>query len=353
MDQIIIEDIQNIIEPLKEEFQKLAGSRFLITGANGFLPSYLVDTLMLLNETELKENPVKVIVATRREPPDHYRLKPWIENPNLEFLKHDFTKEFTYYGSVDYIIHAASKASPKDYYKSPIDVLLTNTVGTQSLLDYASKQRLKGFLFISTGEVYGDPEPNALPVKEEYAGRVPLASPRAIHQESKRFGETLCYTYQRQFGVPVKIGRLFHTYGPRLTLDDGRVIAEFFRRSIAGEKLEITQAVGAVRTFAYISDSIEALWRVLLLGKVGAPYNVGSDQDISIKDLAQIFLEMFDGKVEATDIKISEYKHLTGTPSVTTPSLEKARAEIGYAPKVKLQDGLTRLKKWYELDASQ
>lgn len=347
MDQIIQEDIRRIIDSLGPVADALAGKTILVTGANGFLPSYFVDTILLLNKERLRHNPAHAIVLVRRQVEEKDRMFHAVGDPSVTFVLHNIVTVMDMPRRPDYIIHAASKASPKEYLAHPLDTVDANVWGTRALLEYAVKNPVQGFLFVSSGEIYGDPDPRQIPINENYHGNVDPIGPRSMYQEAKRFGETLVYLFWKEHGVPTKIARPFHTYGPRMLITDGRVIPEFMRRCFAGEAIQVTDS-SAVRTFAYISDSIEAMWRVLLLGKSGEAYNVGSDEPITIQALAEIFADLFSGKVRIEQVQQDLLSKLVATPHQTIPDISKIKTELEFSPKIGFADGVKRLKNWYE-----
>lgn len=346
IDPIITEDVDRIAHALGSVADPLSGKTVLITGANGFLPSYFVDALVQLNETTLARKPAKIIVMVRRAIRTEDRLGHLIGNPSVQFVIQDVTEPLQSAETINYIVHAASPAAPRAFLANPLETIDANVAGTRALLEYATRHPIEGFLFLSSGETYGDPDLVHIPIREEYHGNVDPLGPRASYQESKRFGETLCAVFAKHYRVPAVIARLFHTYGPRLTLTDGRVIPEFMRRALSGEEISVTDE-RATRTFGYISDMIEGLWRVLLLGESGAAYNVASEEEISIGDLAARFVQLFPNTVRIRRVEPSTLPHLVGTPQRTTPNIEKLKA-LGYAEKISLREGLERLKRWCE-----
>lgn len=342
IDEIIREDVDRISFSLNLEFIKLAGKKILITGANGFIPSYFVDTLLALNSTLLRHNPTKIVLLSHHKISPDSRLGHCLDDPNVTFITGDVVS-VPLPEKIDIIIHGASKASPKEYLNLMIETADVNVLGTKRLLEYCVKEGVSKFLFLGSGETYGDAEIS--PIPETHLGRIDPIGPRSAYQESKRFAETLCYLYHKVHGVNAVIVRLFHTYGPRLSLNDGRVISEFMRRAINGENIEIVDNE-AVRTFSYITDSVEAMWRVLLLGNPGEAYNVGSEEEIEIKKLADLAVQITKSRSQTLLIPPQKIPHSIATPLRATPSLDKIK-NLGQVNKISLENGLTRLFRWY------
>lgn len=348
IDKTIKEDIASIIDSLAPDFRKLAGKTLLITGANGFIPSYFADTLIILNQTLLKKRPAKLILLTHHKITRNSRLDHCLKIPGIKFIVGDINKVLLP-KHIDIIIHGASKASPKEYLRQLIETADVNVLGTKKLLEYCIKNKVSKFLLISSGEIYGDPA--VVPTPETYNGNVDPIGPRSAYQESKRFAETLCYLYHKVHGVNTVIARLFHTYGPRLSLTDGRVIPEFIRRAINGETIDITDS-SSIRTFSYIADSIEAMWQILFFGKSGQAYNVGSEEKVCIDDLAKLIINITKSKSSIKIVRPESIPHSIATPIKTTPSIEKIKA-LGHTSEISLEAGLTRAVGWYKNQASQ
>lgn len=345
--KIIDEDIAYITSKLETSLFKLAGKTLLITGANGFIPAYFVDTVRILNTGLLKHNPVKLICLTIENKEDCTRIKHALNKSFVEFIQQDIGKTFTLPKGIDFIVHAASKASPKSYLDDPIGTIDANVNGTRQILEYCVQNKVESFLFFSSGEIYGNPPPEFVPTREDYLGTSDWISPRSCYTESKKFSETLCINFFNKYKVPVKIVRPIQIYGPGLRLDDGRVIADFLKNGFDGKDIEILSDGLASRAFCYISDAMQSFWSVLLNGKNGEIYNVGNDkEEISIKNLALMVSDIFENKISVKCLN-KNISYLKGSPSRSCPNIDKLRESFSFEPSVCLKDGLTRLKKWY------
>jgi len=260
-------------------------------------------------------------------------------------------------GHFDYIVHAAGIASPIYYRAQPLKCIDANINGLRNLLDYSIAERdagraLKGFLFYSSSEVYGDPVASAIPTPETYRGYVSCTGPRACYDESKRFGETLCVTYAKQEGVPVRMARPFNNYGPGLKITDGRVIPDFAKDIFAGRDVVILSDGSPKRTFCYATDAITGYYKVLVRGGLGEPYNIGIDRpEISVAQLAEHVVKAaaglvgYKGKVVLGHSNEADY--LIDNPNRRCPVIDKARTELGFNPRVLPEEGIARTLIWY------
>lgn len=345
MDNLIRADIESVIGSIGPIFKELSGKTLLITGANGFIPSYFADTILFLNATLLKKSPVKLILLTHHKITQDSRLDHCINDPRIKFIVGDVVGA-RLPKNIDIIIHGASPASPKDYLSKLIETANVNVLGTKRLLEYCVSEKVSKFLFISSSEVYGDPDPNHIPIAETYFGNVDQLGPRSTYQESKRFAETLCSLYWKEGKVNTAIARLFHTYGPRLSLNDGRVIPEFIRRSLANENLLVADTGNSIRTFSYISDSISGMWKILIYGQAGQAYNIGSEEEINILRLAELVIKLTNSQSRIVLVPDTQISLSPGTPNKTTPSIRKINT-LGHTNKISLEEGLTRLINWY------
>lgn len=343
---IVQQDIRQIIKEIKKESKLLEGKSLLISGGAGFLGSYIVATIAELNKRVFKK-PTKVYVVdnyvTGRRMDDLQSL----QDPNIFFIKHDITKPLDITHSIDYIIHAAGLASPVFYKKFPIETIESAIFGAKNLLELARKKNIRSFLFFSSSEIYGDPDPNFIPTPETYHGNVSCTGSRACYDESKRLGETLCVTYYDMYKVPVKIVRPFNIYGPGMRPDDFRVVPTFLVNAINGKPLPVHDEGNQTRTFCYISDATVAFFKVLLSPYNREVYNVGNENDeINMFSLAQIVASISTRKTIVKKIPYPE-GYPKEEPRRRAPDLTKIRSKLNYGPKVNLRTGLSRTIKWF------
>jgi len=351
-------DLEYICTHLENQLEQLAGKNILITGGAGFLGFYLVQTLLHWNDKTHPEQKIRIVVYDNfiRGVPDW--LIEFRDGGLLELVKHDITNPLPESEvSFHYIIHAASIASPIYYRLHPLATMDANVNGLRNLLDYAREQKktdtpVEGFLFFSTSEIYGDPDPSNIPTPETYRGNVSSTGPRACYDESKRYGETLCVTFAREFGLPVTIARPFNNYGPGLKITDRRVIPDFMRDVLNGEDIIMLSDGSPTRTFCYISDAIVGYFKILVNGKHGEAYNIGVEEpEISIRELADHIVRIaadftnYKGKVVFKESQDKQY--LTDNPNRRCPVITKARTHLGYNPSITLQEGLIRNFIWY------
>jgi nucleoside-diphosphate-sugar epimerase len=358
LQQLLDQDLETVCRDLDAEFREMSGQRLLITGGGGFLGYYLVLAALHWNRTRKDQKPIDVTVY------DNYArgVPAWLEElkstPNLHLHRQDLTQPLpANMGHFAYIIHAAGIASPIFYRKRPLECIDANIIGLRNLLDYAvarakAGEPLKGFLFYSSSEIYGDPSADSIPTPETYRGLVSCTGPRACYDESKRFGETISVVYAQQFGVPVKIARPFNNYGPGLKITDGRVMPDLARNALAGEDIVLLSDGSPTRTFCYASDAITGYYKVLVRGHRGEPYNVGIEKpEISMRQLAEIVasnakdLFGYKGKVVLGTAQQSDY--LIDNPNRRSPIITKAREHLGFQPRVGPEDGVRRSLIWY------
>ena len=292
---IIDNDVSEIISE-NLDWHYFSGKTILVTGANGMLPACIIYALIGLNESVLKFNPCKIIALVRNREKALLKFKNFIGRADFSLLINDVSTFSDCEEKIDIIIHAASQASPKYYGVDPVGTLKANTIGTMNLLEFAKKKNVEKFLFVSSGEVYGVLDGSKENIDETYTGNVDITNVRSCYAESKRMGETMCVSYSHQYGIHVNMVRLAHTYGPGCDLNDGRVFADFVKNIINGENIRVNSDGSAKRCFLYITDMIKGLFYVLLKGEDKAAYNINSEKETSIKELATILCSLYPEK---------------------------------------------------------
>ena len=353
-------DLKHTYAKLSEaERRKLSGSTILITGSAGFLGYYITKFLyQYKDELSLK----KVICL------DNFMLgtpvwqKQIADSDTFVFKKFDIIKdnvaEIPEAAEADYVIHMASIASPTFYRQHPIETVDANVWGLRRLLDfYKQRKSLKGLLFFSSSELYGDPDPAFVPTSEEYHGNVNPVGPRACYDEAKRFGETLCMLYAQQYGMPIGVVRPFNNYGPGMKLDDKRVPADFANNVMQGEDIVILSSGAPSRTFCYIADAVAGYLKTLLYGRYDF-FNIGIDKpEISILKLAEIYKAAgeeilgYQGEIRYNVPDDKEY--LTNNPQRRCPRIDKAREKLGYAPDIYVEEGVRRFLRFLKEEAER
>ncbi|ANE52439.1 UDP-glucuronic acid decarboxylase family protein [Flavisolibacter tropicus] len=305
--------------------------RVLITGAAGFLGSHLCDRFV-------KEG-YYVIGMDNLITGDLKNIEHLFSSPSFEFYHHDVTKFIHISGGLDYILHFASPASPIDYLKIPIQTLKVGAMGTHNCLGLAKAKGAR-ILVASTSEVYGDPLVH--PQTEEYWGNVNPVGPRGVYDEAKRYMESITMAYHTFHGVDTRIVRIFNTYGPRMRLNDGRALPAFIGQALRGEDLTVFGDGSQTRSFCYVDDLIEGIYR-LLLSDYTKPVNIGNPVEISLKDFAEEVLALTGSSVKIT------YKPLpVDDPKQRQPDITKAKSLLGWEPKVDRKEGLKRTYEYFK-----
>ena len=345
MNHIIQQDLEFIISFKAVDWERFKGKTILISGANGMLPSYMVETLLFLNQKY--DYHVKVLALVRNKEKAFKCFSDHIHNPALEFIVQDVVKPIRYEGDIHYIIHAASQAAPSYYGVDPVGTFKANTLGTVNLLELAKEKQVKGFLFFSTGAVYGDVSGKKVLLHEDKQGVVNTLDIRNCYGESKRAGENACVCYHYQYGIPTKIVRIFHTFGPKVNLNDGRVFSDFCKNIINNENIVLKSDGSAKRCFCYVADAVQAYFLVLLNGEPATAYNVGGDEahEISMRNLSELLVSIFPEKelriiseIDANDITYSKMQ----TPQKRIlPCTDKIRA-LGWCQSTEIDECFIR-----------
>ena len=340
LDDIFLDDVRLISNDLNEFYDKLEGKTILIAGGKGFLGTYFTNVLKQINK--ILSKPMKIIIMdnliTAKDKENNV-------NSNVTLIEQDISKSFDFPDELHYIIHAASIASPPTYRKFPIKTVDVNYQGTKNLLEVARKKKIKSMLFLSSSEIYGDPE--IIPTPESYLGKVSCTGPRACYDESKRLAETISNLYFQQYEVPVKIARPFNVYGPYLNLDDGRIIPDFMSNAIKKSEIIIHSDGTPTRSFCYVSDAIRAFLKLLFSEHNGVTFNVGNDEEISVKDVANMIQKIMEVPISIKLIESKDPNYTKDNPQRRCPDLSLLKNSVNYVPEINFEEGLKRVYKWY------
>ncbi|MFA5775957.1 MAG: NAD-dependent epimerase/dehydratase family protein [Patescibacteria group bacterium] len=344
--KLIDEDIARVIRSLGSLIDELDGARILITGSNGLLGSYIVDTIKALNKKFSKH--CKVLCLNRSIPTERTRNFHLLRDPNFSFLSHDVSKppDLSKF-KPDYMFLCAGSSTPKNFQADELLTIDLNINGVRWALEYAKNNKVKGILYFSSGAVYGDPPADKVPTSESYNGNVNTLSPRACYSESKRLSETLCSIFAKKYSVPVYIARIFVTYGPGVTVNDGKVLSDFLKQVLDKKPIVMKGSGEDIRSDCYVSDATEAFFRIILTGRPGEAYNVGSDLDeYSIKEMASLLhrIRGVKGSPKCDDNLSQEY--IKSAPKRFCPDISKLKNELGYKPKIDVYTGLQRTVEW-------
>ena len=297
----------------------------VVTGGAGFLGSHLCDKLL--------SEGFKVICLDNLITGNLENISHLSGNENFLFLKQDITNYIFIRGRVDYILHFASPASPVDYLQFPIQTLKVGSLGTHKVLGLAKEKKAR-LLLASSSEVYGDPEIN--PQKENYFGNVNPVSPRGVYDEAKRFAEALTMAYHSYHNVDTRIARIFNTFGPRMRLNDGRAIPNFILQALRNEPITIYGDGSQTRSFCYVTDMIEGLFKLLISSETD-PVNIGNPDEMTVKGIANEILKLTGSKSKLVFGELP-----ANDPKVRRPDISKAKDKLGWEPKVKREAGIKR-----------
>lgn len=305
--------------------------RVLITGGAGFLGSHLCERFLAEGHT--------VIAMDNLITGSADNIAHLFGHERFRFMKHDVTEYIYLDGALDAILHFASPASPVDYLELPIQTLKVGALGTHKALGLAKEKRAR-FLLASTSEVYGDPQIH--PQHESYYGHVNPIGPRGVYDEAKRFAEAMTMAYHRSHGVETRIVRIFNTYGPRMRLRDGRVVPNFIQQALRGEALTVYGDGGQTRSFQFVADLVEGVYRLLHSDFV-EPVNIGNPQERTIAEFAQVINELTGNQagIVRKDLRTKD------DPQVRQPDITRAREVLGWEPQVSLHEGLVRTIPWF------
>ena len=304
----------------------------IVTGGAGFLGSHLCDLLLDKGHEVIC---IDNLVTGSARNIDH------IKSDKFTYLKYDVTEPIYFGDKIDYIFHLASPASPIDYLELPIQTLKVGALGTYNMLGLAKEQGAR-FLLASTSEVYGDPLVNPQP--ETYWGNVNPIGPRGVYDEAKRYAEAITMAYNRYHNVDTRIVRIFNTYGPRMRAGDGRVVPNFINQALRGEDITVYGDGSQTRSFCYVSDLIDGIYRLMMSDFV-EPVNIGNPDEMSVLEFAEKVIE-----ITGSDSRIVYEELPVDDPKVRRPDISRAKDVLGWEPKINLEDGMTEtidyFKKW-------
>ena len=327
---------EDILQIFKQDlpWEKLSGANILVTGATGLIGGCLVETLMMNPKRDYQ-----VYASGRNEDRARKRFEDFVGDPAFHFVKHDVMQPLESDVCFDYIIHAASNASPNFFANSPVEVIKSNIDGVANLMDYGLSHGMKRFLYVSSGEVYGEGDGRVF--IEDYSGYVNCATPRACYPSSKRAAETLCVSYAAEYGADIVIARPCHTYGPYFTEQDNRVYAQFIRNVLRGEDIVMKSTGEQFRSWCYVVDCVSALLHILLKGVSGEAYNIAdADSNISIKELAET-VAAIGGRNVVFDIPDADEKKGFNVVEKSVFSTEKV-VSLGWHSMSHIKEGLKK-----------
>ena len=309
--------------------------RIVVSGAAGFIGSHFCDRLLAEGHTVVGLD--NFLTGAARN------LMRLADEPRFRLIQQDITEPFSIAGAVDAVVNMASPASPKDYHEHPIETLMVGSAGTGRMLDLAREKRAR-FLLTSTSECYGDPEVH--PQVESYWGHVNPVGPRSCYDESKRFAEALTMAYHRKHGVATHIARIFNTYGPRMKLNDGRVVPAFLGEALAGAPITVFGDGSQTRSFCYVTDLVDGLYRLMLCDE-RYPVNLGNPHEMTILEFAEQIRRLTDSQSP------TEFRPLPeDDPKQRRPDIGKARAILDWEPRVTLEDGLRLTVEYFRREAA-
>ena len=348
LNKIINEDFSYVLHDENINWKTFSGKTVLVSGASGFLPFYIVGTLLSLNQSNILSKPVKVIGLVRNIDKAKIKFRNYLDDGNLVIKKIDISCPFDIDEKIDFIVHAASQASPKYFFSDPVGTIKANTLGTINLLELAKKNKVESFLYFSSGEANGDIFDKKIKITEHNYGIVDPLNVRNCYAESKKCGENLCVSYYHQYNVPVKIVRPSHTYGPGVSLTDGRVFASFVSDIINNKDIILTSDGSACRCFLYIADATRGYFTVLLKGTNANAYNVSYDKEISILNLAKILISISNNP----NISIKLNKNEINNPSSKNQHalMDNSKLKkLGWFPNYSEEEGFKRVLMSFEI----
>ena len=345
MNDILREDAIQIIEDNKK-LKELKKCNFMVLGASGMIGSYFVNTLLTLNEQYNYDINLYLVVRNPKKLPDYV-----LNNKNVHIVEQDIVNPINLDVDIDYVVHSASPASPLIMKEKPVETNFANTIGAANALNFAHEHKAKGFLFVSSREIYGQPEEGQEFFYEDGKyGQVDPLVPRNGYAEGKKAAENMCAGFKEEYGLNTKVVRLAHTYGPGMSIYDGRVQADFLKNVVNNENIVLKSTGESVRTYTYIADAVNAMFMVLLHSK-DMVYNIADEKcKTSIRELAETMVSIYPERKLKLVFDIPKETKNTGTASFTLGILatDKIRKELKWKPKYSIFDGFKRTIEYIE-----
>lgn len=345
--EIILSDMEEIFLT-RNSWADITSSSFYITGASGMIASYMVMYLIYLNERRYYN--IQIFAGIRNRQKAISKFGDYCSRPYFHIIEDDVVATVNPIIKADYVVHAASLASPQFYGKMPVETMLPNVVGTYNLLEWSKIQTIKGFLFFSSGSVYGSVKDVDV-ITEDNAGPLQFLSNGNSYGESKRCGEALCHAYASEYKVPTRSARIHHTYGPTMDIvNDKRVFSEFVSNVVNNQDIVLKSDGKAHRAFCYITDTLSALFAILLNGENGESYNIANDNEyISVRELAEIIVKLSNDKSIKVKVQTRNEDGYCPSPEnrLLPVCVDKTR-KLGWQPKISVSEGFYRVIYYYQ-----
>lgn len=350
---IVKKDIARVVERLSKRVAVLSGKTMIITGASGLIGSYLVETIAYLNDSGILDKPCRLIGLQKRKVKRGDRLGYLLNRPDIRFVSHNAAEPYMPEEKIDYFIHSAGMSAPAFFLSDPLGTIDINISGIRWILEYARQHTTESILYMSSGEIYGNPPLEYIPTPETYPGNVSTFDSRACYTASKRLAEVLCRVYFEHFAVPVKVARPFIVYGPGLTVSDRRVMADFIRSGLEKKPITMLSDGADTRSYCYVLDATVAFFELLFSEKNGEVFNIASDLDeVSIKDLATL-VHTIVGIGTPVGVKRQDAGFIKGAPARVLPDITKFKHTFGFTPEIGIEEGLKRTIEWNRTLAKQ
>lgn len=349
--EIITADFEEIIRNIGFQLiGKLEKQSLLITGANGFIGKYLTLFLIYLNQNYF-QNKIKIIALANHTSIINQNFEKLINKYNGKIIKHNILNPVIFNEKIDYVIHAASITSPKTISENPLPVIQVNVHGTENILNAILNKNIKKFIYFSSSAIYGTPPPSEIPIPEDYNGNISPSSFRASYAESKRLAETILMLYHNLYKIPVNIVRPFHIYGPLMNLAKDNALNYILNCGFENKNIELNSPGQDTRSFCYITDALIIILYVALTDKIAEIFNIGNQkEEIKIIDLAYLVKNIYNAKILISINIKNANQFQKESLNRNVPNMKKVKKLFNFQPKIKLKEGLERVKKYHELN---